>query len=311
MRDIRNLVSWEDFREVEFETPTFWIAPYVPTDGIVLLWGETSTGKSPVGWHMASAIGRGDNFFGLPARQGKVLYLEVDTHQRQVHERVKLLDAPPNVDFLFLPPLSVPEVSPADQGLLERAAARDYDVVIINTLRKVHSMDDKDTKTPQIVYSYFQRLFPGASLIFVHHTRKANFDYKGGKIVADKESFSGANNWLNDAQVGLLLQKHEEPRKGINLILEHQKTQVSPHMGYLGLYLSPDDGTHLRCPKAEKLTAVYEYLNDHPDAVNRDIAEMLGCTEMHASRLRHTIVDGHFPGWTWLGIKGRDEELDL
>lgn len=315
MRDTRSLVSWEDFKKKEFDSPTFLVTPYIPTDGIVLLWGETSTGKSPVGWHLAAAVGRGDNFMGLPATQGRVLYLEVDTHQRLVHSRLSQLDSVPNVDFLFLPPLSVPDVSPADDALLRRAAANDYDLVVVNTLRKVHCFDDKDSKTPQIVYSYFQHLFPGSSLVFVHHTKKTTFD-SGGKVVAkEKESFSGANNWLNDAQVGLLLQKYENEREGVNLRLSHEKSQVSELVGYMGLWLDPKTGTHLYCPKAARLISVYNFMNDHPQlegsALDKEIMFQMSCSEPTARRLRHMVEDGLFPGYRWLGIKGKDEDAIL
>ena len=311
MRDTRSLISWEDFIEKEFDTPSFLITPYVPTDGIVFLWGETSTGKSPLGWAMAAAVGSGQPFMGLPVSEGKVLYLEVDTHQRLVHERLKALPPVEGVDFLFLPPLSVPDVSPADDAMLQRAAANDYDMVVVNTLRKVHCFDDKDSKTPQIVYSYFQHLFPGATLVFVHHTKKVSFDSRGKEVTRDKESFSGANNWLNDAQVGLLLQKYENEREGVNLRLCHEKSQVSELVGYMGLWLDPKTGTHLYCPKSARLTKIYLLLHEsglEGLALDHAIMAMLSCGETTARNLRHMVEDGNFPGYRWLGVKGRDED---
>lgn len=312
-REVRCLVSWEDFKEKTFEAPPWLIEPYIPADGIVLLWGETSTGKSPLGWHLAAAVGSGTNFFGLPATRGRVLYLEVDTPQRLVHKRLSNLESAPNVDFLFLPPLSIPDVAPADLALLERAAARDYQMIVVNTLRKVHDLNDKEAQTPKIVYSWFQHLFPGTALVFVHHTKKSQLVDGKSTHGKDKESFSGAMNWLNDAQVGLFLQRFEKETEGINLRLCHEKSQVSELLGYMGLYLDPKDGVTMTCPKFERLFAAYEFLHSRTDlkglALDAAMSSALGVHTKTASRLRHLIEDGVFPGAKWLGIRGHDEDL--
>lgn len=312
-REVRSLISWEDFAKKEFESPAFLINPYIPADGIVFLWGETSTGKSPLGWHMAAAVGRGTNFFGLPATAGRVLYLEVDTPQRLVHPRLSCLEPAPNVDFLFLPPLSVPEVSPTDLALLERAASRDYDLVIINTLRKVHDLNDKEAQTPKVVYSFFQKLFPGTALVFVHHTKKTQVDANGAAGRA-KESFSGAMNWLNDAQVGVRLGIYENEVEGINVRLTHEKSQVSDLYGPLGLYLSPVNGATLSCPKFEQLLKAYEFMNsDEAEGLtgtrlDDELAKVLGRSRSTALRCRHLVEQGQFPGVEWLGRKDKGGE---
>jgi len=306
MRESRSLISWKDFAAKEFAEPMWLIDPYVPRDGIIFLWGETSTGKSPLGWQMAAAIGRGDNFFGLPANPGRVLYLELDTPQRLLHDRITKMPIPPNVDFLFLPPLSVPEVSPADQALLDRAARNEYDLVIINTLRKVHNLNDKEAQTPKIVYSYFQHLFPGTALVFVHHTKKTQIDANGNAGRA-KESFSGAMNWLNDAQVGLFLGAYESEKEGINVRLHHEKSQVSDLYGPLGLHLSRQDGATMGCPKFEQLLKVYEVINSEPELhgtkLDEMLAKMLGTSPATAYVRRKAIENKEFPGVGWLGRK--------
>lgn len=304
--ETRTLISWEEFVGKKFDSPVWLVEPYIPCDGIVFLWGETSTGKSPIGWHLAAAIGRGDNFFGLPAHEGRVLYLEVDTPQRLVHKRVSALAPAPNVDFLFLPPLSIPQVNPADQAMLERAARNNYDLVIVNTLRKVHDLNDKEAQTPKLVYSYFQHLFPGTALVFVHHTKKTQINADGSSGKA-KESFSGAMNWLNDAQVGLHLVPFENEKEGINIRLSHEKSQVSELYGPLGLKLDPVNGATITCPKFDELLKVYEFVHSsglRGTALDSFIAKELGCSAATAWRRRQMVEDGLFPGVGWLGRKG-------
>jgi hypothetical protein len=237
------------------------------------------------------------------------LYLEVDTPQRLVHERLSGLPIAPNVDFLFLPPLSVPQVSPPDQAMLDRAANNNYDLVIINTLRKVHNLNDKEPQTPKEVYSYFQHQFPGTALVFVHHTKKTQIDANGngGRI---KESFSGAMNWLNDAQVGLFLGRFESEKEGINMRLHHEKSQVSDLVGPMGLHLSREDGATLTCPKFNQLLHTYAVMNESElrgTALDQELARQLGMSPSTAYLRRKVIEDRGFPGVGWLGKKEREE----
>jgi len=238
-----------------------------------------------------------------------VLYIETDTPRRQVHERVKHLAPPDNVDFLFLPPLSVPQVDAFSQDQLDKAAEDNYDLVVINTLRKIHSMNDKEPLTPQIVYKYFQTTFPGAALMFVHHTKKTQWDQTGEKVGSHKESFSGAMNWLNDAQVGIqLVPWHTH---GLTAKLNHYKSQVSPEYRGLGLQLGPDGAT-LRSPAAERLGEAAHILANSPlrgVKLDQEIASSLGVSSSTAHRLRKHIEDGEFPGVAWLGLRhGHDTE---
>lgn len=227
----------------------------------MLLWGDTSIGKSPLTWGMAAAIGNGTSFFGLPVTPGKkVYYLELDTPETSIASRIKKLPAADNVWWDFLPPLSVPyldEVTSKNFEIVQREVRPD--VVFVNTLRKVHDMDDKDSRTAKLVYSFFQRQFPQAALVFVHHIRKRAQDPKF--IDHSKEGFSGAKNWLNDAQVGLHLERFSGPKE--NLRLYHRKSQVSDLLRPLPLLLEKD-GSALRSPLYDELVATYESLNDPP-----------------------------------------------
>lgn len=307
--DLYGLISWDDLSKKEYKETPFLINPYIPRNGITLLWGETSTGKSPLGWHMAAAIGRGVSFFGLPVSQGKVLYLEVDTPQRLVAGRIQCIPPSPNVDFLFLPPLSVPVVERTALEALKGAALQNYDCVIVNTLRKVHSLDDKEPQTPKLVYEFFQKNFPGAALVFVHHTKKTQINPHGDSIGRSKESFSGAMNWLNDAQVGIHIIPYRSKLEGINKRLVHQKSQVSDLYRPLGLQLEADGAT-LRAPAAERLDYVAHLLLDSPirgTKLDQLVSDEMKVSLSTAHRLRKTVEDGAYPGVEWLGRASSEE----
>lgn len=291
-------MTWEEFSAKEYEAPQFLIDPFIVRGGITFLWGETSTGKSPVTWAIAQAVASGRSFFGLPAAKGRVLYVELDTPEQSLHERLKGVQPTPNVWWWVKPcNLNVPQVlGETLESLYEAAEMAKPDLVIIDTLRKVHLFDDRESKTPAIVYGFFQRLFPNSALVFVHHTRKQSQDPRA--IAVDKESFSGSNAWLNDVQCGLHLEPYDG--EGANIRLYHRKSQVSPLLKPLPLYLGPD-GSTLTSPLFNQLLLTYDFLNsEEADALNaseRDaaLARLLKVSTGTAKRRRLDVEGGDFP----------------
>jgi len=259
---------------------------------------------------MASAVGAGHHFFGLPVTNGRVLYIEVDTPEEVVVPlRLKHLPPVNNVWWMFCKPMGLPAIDPEVQDAL-REAQSDIrpDLVILNTLRKLHAMDDKDSKTPTAVYSYFQHIFPQAALLFVHHEKKESQDPRALKL--EGESFSGSRHWIDDAQVGLHLEKYSG-NKTCNLRLHMRKSQVSELVKPLPLFLEKD-GSNVSSPLFDELFFIYEQLNEDPGIprgdLDRLVAKKLGVSEMTARRRRAGIEAGDFPGSRRFLAKIAEEE---
>lgn len=295
-------ITWESLSQKTYPPTQFLIDPYIPQGGTILLYGKSSIGKSPTTWEMARAIGSGGHFFGLPAKEGRVLYIEVDTPEMLVASRLRAIPPAPNVWWEFMEPLSLPHTTAEQDDILGRAkeSARP-DVVFINTLRKVHDLDDKDSRAPKFVYSFFRHLFPLASLVFVHHMRKSSPDPKA--IVHQAESFSGSNHWLNDAQTGLHLEAYSGGERE-NLRLYHIKSQVSRKIRPLPLFLDTSQDASLSSPLFDELLKTYEFLNElsvegmrEPAGVTDSrLGDILGVAPTTAKKRRLDIETGRFPG---------------
>lgn len=231
-----------------------------------------------------------------------MLYIEVDTPEQLIAARLRTGPPAPNVWWEFMEPLSIPNVTPEQHTVLRRAKEEiQPDVVFVNTLRKVHDLDDKDSRAPKLVYSFFRHLFPTSALVFVHHMRKTAQDPKA--LVHEKEGFSGANNWLNDAQTGLHLEPFNGGESKENLRLYHRKSQVSEVIRPLPLFLDTAAGATLTSPLYNELLAVYEHLNnldleEKPKNGDLDIflANKLGISASTAKKRRLDIEMGRFPG---------------
>lgn len=213
-------IEWKALIDEPEDPVLYWIDPYLPRESVILLYGKTSVGKSPLTWHMARCIATGEPFFGFPVARGRVLYLEVDSPKRIVRKRLAQLEPPPTgVWFEFLSPFNVLETNPTVQRLATIGRELQPDVVFVNTLRKVYEGEDVRSDIPTRVYGRFQRLFSGATLVFVHHDRKSSGDPGRNP----DEDFSGHAAWLNDAQVGL----HVVGTGNNTLSLGHTKSQIS------------------------------------------------------------------------------------
>lgn len=291
-------MSWDELSKTTLSRPSFLIEPYIVREGITLLWAGTSLGKSPLTWAMASAIGNGTDFFGLPTQKARVLYVELDTPPPAIIPRIQKLPPAEGVWWYFSKPLSIPFVSGDQKETFTRLREEiKPDVVFLNTLRKLHDLDDKDSKTPKLVYSFFQGLFPESALVFIHHTRKSPIDPKFQEN--DKESFSGSNHFLDDAQVGLHLQKFDGEKE--NLRLWHRKSQVSELLKPLPLRLEKD-GSTLSSPLADELLYAHTLLEGgkRPADVIREYATFYGCSEATSRRRVNVVMNGLFPGTGFL-----------
>ena len=268
------LITWEDMAaSPEWEIP-FLINPYIPRGGIILLYGKTRVGKSPLTWESARCIGSGEPFFGLPTAPGRVLYLELDTPRLLVQPRVKKLPPAPNVWFQFMGPCNVSKLdSPMIPILKGFAEGVKPDLVVVNTLRGIYQGDEKDGVQPIKVYANLQYLFPNAAILLVHHDKKSSGNPDDASD--PDEAFSGHMAWLNHCQVGLHIVKHG-PTPGL-IRLVHSKSQVSRPMKDFVLQLHKD-GTNLAEFSSMRLKQILE------------VYQLLPTTTSKTERVRLTAV---------------------
>lgn len=262
-------------------------------------------------WNLASAVGSGSPFFGLPTEKTNVLFIELDSTDRGTAERLKKWRGPEpeGVYFLFLPSMSIPNV-PNEQKLLIMNAIKDVNpgLIIISSLQKCHDLDSKEQRTVKLVYSFWDQICgPNRAYIFVHHERKKPADPKFWD--GDREKFSGSKGWFDSAQVAIQLKKHSDGKRA-NLQLVHHKSQESNLYKPLPLLLAPD-GTHLTSYLFDELVTVSQFLQENSEllAVEKDkkLAKILSCSENTAKRRRLLIDSGKFPGTEWLGIQEEQE----
>lgn len=242
--------------------PKWLIEPYLPVEGIVLLHGKFSLGKSPLIWKLAQCVSEGVDFFGCtPERMGNVVYIEIDEPLVVTQDRLSKLDPMPrNVHVIGMKPFNVTNLEGLDEEQLRDANDELKPlVVLVNSLRKCHGLDSKDDATPSKVYGKWQELFPSSCLVFVHHDKKSDV-VAGQRMESTDEDFSGSQAWVNDAQIALHLKSAPNARRTRQVTLEMTKSQLSSLQDPLKLKLA-DDGVNWVDAGAESIREFYNSLD--------------------------------------------------
>jgi len=237
-------------------TVPFLVEPFLPAGGVVFLHGPTSVGKSPLTWAIATAVSNGGHCFGFPVLQtGKVLYIELDTPAHLLHPRLTLLETLPTQFHLsvFNHTINILALRPEDGDRLRTLSETlNPALVIVNTLRKSHELDDKDSEVPARIYTAWRMIFPSSTLMFVHHDKK---DPSSDVTSNPDQAFSGSQAWANDAQVALHITRGQKVRgpadeeghsyERTRVTVKMTKSQVSDHERFhpISLQLS-SDGTN-------------------------------------------------------------------
>lgn len=294
-----SIYSAEEVRVRQVERTRFYLEPYIPAQGVVLVYGKFGTYKTPITFNMAVALARGEPLWGMNvAKAGPVLYLEADTPEEVILDRMQaILKAHEgeslDLDIAFqFPGVNIVAGSrgvgsPKDKAfyneLFQTHRKRGYKVVFIDALRGVHTLDDKESDTPHQVYEAATGLFPGATIVMVHHDRKSQPEETEDMRT---ESFSGSQAWINHATVGLKITHHNRERSEVSL--HHSKSQASELRETLVLRV--EDGALVQAVEEVTWNAVKGVLKMIPQATSgeqdEEIAKILKCSTKTAKRRR-------------------------
>ena len=195
----------------------FVCEPLAPSGGIVLLHGPSESGKTQLAMTFAKAVLEGGTFMNqFPCRPGRVLLVEADTPILLIQERLRklplLMEAKQRFCVLADESKSFnilsQSVSPDPE--MVRAQAFAPDVVIFDSLRDMHGLDENSSMAPRLVYGAIRRLFATQTLVVVAHDRKKPTQ---GTRHPDEET-SGHAAWRNASDISWHLERwynHKEP----------------------------------------------------------------------------------------------------
>lgn len=176
---------------------------YLPAGGLVLLAGKPKEGKTTFGYELAVRVAQGLPFLGRETRQGAVLILALEEHERDVQIRLHNLGAS-SLGGLFV------HVGPsrATATVLARvtsfAKEQGVELILVDTISAFWRIENENdaAEMTQVVKPLLRLAREsGACVLLIHHARKSEGSY------GDEIRGSGALFALVD--VALVMKRHE------------------------------------------------------------------------------------------------------
>lgn len=176
------IVSGAEYLALPSTPETFIIDPLLPSGGAMLLYGDPKIGKSFAALQLAESIQNGDSWLGFPTRQGKVVYVQLDTPRNVWQSRIvdlqrrgQMVSPPYFTDRELLNTWPFDILNPEHLLLLrDELRALSPDLVIIDTLRESHSADENDSTEMQEAVAALVAATQPAALVLISHAKKPN-----------------------------------------------------------------------------------------------------------------------------------------
>lgn len=273
-----------------FPEPLFLVDPIIPAGGLVMLHGPKTAGKTQLALTLAVSVATGGLFLGeYPCQPGEVLFVETDMTRKTLQDRIKKTEEAKSINFLHSEPFDI--VMLASKGLLPaaftEAQASKPALVIVDSLRKTSAQDEIDSASPGRVYGAWQRLFPGAVILIIHHDRKAST--LPDAIFRPEEAARGSGAWLDDIDTGLHMSKlrnHKHGGHAASLSFSKCRTTEDPP----AITVLMDETTLLVRPAAKPPRQVLAELRSaDPEAAQSELVQQLvsskACSRATAYRL--------------------------
>jgi archaellum biogenesis ATPase FlaH len=182
------------------------VGPWLPVGGQCLLVGEDGIGKTFLAMQLIEALVTGSDFLGYPAQESRVALVEVDMGDRLTLERVQEMKLDQS-NFLV-------SVGALDKSITQTGHTEDWvseindfkpEVIVFDSLRELHTLDENSSDTPPKVYMACRKLFgEDKTFIFVHHTRKASREQNGLNTHAGQD-YRGSSAWRASVDVEIML----------------------------------------------------------------------------------------------------------
>lgn len=229
--------SDSEFLQKQFPDDLFLCEPCIPLGGDVLLHGKRALGKTQLALTLAISVMEGSKWLGVfPCVKGNVAYIQVDMPKKLQQDRRRTLFKATGKDYgsqllHLVSDSKINVLKAAREEWVSRLTAHQPLLVIVDTLRKTHEMDENLSNTPVEIYGAWRLACgPRPTIVYVHHDRKTT---EFGDL---NESARGSGAWLDECDTGIhiLGQKKKLDR------LEFSKLRTMDYPEPIKIRMNPD-----------------------------------------------------------------------
>jgi hypothetical protein len=264
--------------DLEYRPPEYHITDLIETDALVVLFGDSATGKSFIAIDMACCVSTGNSFHGHQVHQGPVFYIAGEgrngirrrlTAWEEKHE-FSLANAPLYVSRAaaqFLDGGSAVMVSNAIENLIgQHGTPR---LIVVDTLARNFGSGDensqKDMTTFIVAMDSLRVRFPGSTIIIVHHSGHGDKDRARGSSVLKGAVDAEFKTSKTEEQIKLQCHKMKDGSPPRSMEFRLEPIGFSAALTYLG----EPTGTS-RALRADQQAAMDSFIECNVDVVTTD-----------------------------------------
>ena len=287
-----------------FPPLTFAVPGLIP-EGTTLLAGPPKVGKSWLALSMALSVAVGGRALGvLPVNQRTVLYMGLEDGDRRMQARIRSLipgdPIPEKFNYLTRPAESVRTTIRA--WLREHA---DTGLIVVDVLAKVAERARPGESQYAADYrsvGQFQELMtdnPGASLLIVHHTRKAGSDdfidassgTQGLSGAADAIGILSRDRHSNEGLIAITGRDVDEHEYGLR-----REASGGWRLAGDNLEIAREAASHTRTTarlgrQGDRMREIVQFVNSRESTTPRDVAIALNLTNKEAGTYLGRALD--------------------
>lgn len=255
-------IKQSTYPETEFVVPT------VIPEGLTLLAAAPKIGKSWFVLQVAAAVSTGAPIFGgiaLPHAR-RVLYMALEDSPRRIQKRLDImgLDYGANVDFIF----DLKDNNAADiiQAWFTKYEAQKPIVIVDTYGRTLDGEQDATYSRDYAGMAHYKHIIPnGCSLLFVHHTKKAD---EGDFL----QALSGTNGLAGAADTIIVLKRDRLSKDATLSITSREMEEAEHHLNFSDnavWTIGDRPATPQTPPQGTTGTIVTTILLEHPKGLTR------------------------------------------
>jgi len=205
--------------------PTQWLVDkLIPAGAITVISAAPASYKTWLLLDIANAVSAGTPLFDVfKTKQGKVVFLDEESGEEALHNRLKSLGLDPNQSIHFKSRKGFKATEENVDELLDDCLKNDVKLVIIDTLIQIHSSDENNPNDMTNVFKLLSKLTgKGITVVIAHHNRKA-----GSKLGGAGDEMRGSSGILAAVECHIAIKRQARSRA---VTIEQTKNKMDEEM---------------------------------------------------------------------------------
>lgn len=201
MTYIPNFITHTELMNMDLPETEWIIENLVPKVGLTAISGAPGSHKTWIGMHLASCIATGEKFLNrFPAQQRKVVYIDEENGEHLLRSRMQLLNIEENENLQFDSYSNFHIQDKNTDKLLQACLDSDTEVVIIDSLIRIHNYEENSASEMKNVFNHFKRFKKNEiAVIYLHHDKKTQFGegFRKERMRGSSEIFASLDSQIS------------------------------------------------------------------------------------------------------------------